>query len=134
VNRVDNLFQKNGLSRLGRRDNQLARALAYRCNEVYYAHALLAATAQVKTLVRIDRHQIGKAWACAKGLRHHTAKRLDGHQLRFAFLWLDLTGDGCPFDQSKAASQIRVNHHFGQSRTIGPVGGSNRKLQFANTF
>jgi hypothetical protein len=90
----------------------------------------LAATAQVKSFVRVNRHQIGKSCAFAEGLRLHASKGLDGHQPGFAFLSLDLTGDGCSFDQGKATSQIWVDHHFGQSRPIRPVRGSDCKPQF----
>jgi hypothetical protein len=64
----------------------------------------LAATAQIKSFVRVNRHQIGKSCAFAEGLRLHAPKGLDGHQPGFAFLSLDLTGDGCSFDQGKATS------------------------------
>jgi hypothetical protein len=66
ANCLDRMFQENGFSRLGRRDNKLARAFAYRCDEVYYAHALLTAITQVESLVRIDRHQVGKSWTFAE--------------------------------------------------------------------
>jgi hypothetical protein len=42
---LDYLFEKNGLARLGRRDDQLTRAFAYRRYQVNYAHALPAASA-----------------------------------------------------------------------------------------
>jgi len=134
VNRPDDLFQENGLSRLGRRDNQLTRALAYRRDEVNYAHAFLAATAKVKSFVWIYHHQIGKTRAFTEALRLHAPYGLNSHQPGFAFLSLDLTGDGCSFGKSKATSQIWVDHHFSQSRPIRPVGCSDCKPQFADTF
>jgi hypothetical protein len=79
ANRMDSMFQENGLSRLGRRDNQLTRTLAYRCDEVYYAHTLLTAIAQVKSLVRIDRHQVSKSWTFAEILRSHSPYGFNGH-------------------------------------------------------
>jgi hypothetical protein len=64
----------------------------------------------------------------------HAPQGLDGHQPGFAFRSLDLTGDGCSFDQGKAASYIGMDHHFGPPRPIRPVRGPDCKLLFANTF
>jgi hypothetical protein len=112
----------------------LPRTFAYWCDEVYYAHALLAAIAEVKSFMRIDRHHIGKMWAFAEVFRSHATHRLDGDQSGFAFLSLETTGNGCSFSQGKAANMIWANHHFGQSRSIRPVSSSYHKLLFADTF
>jgi hypothetical protein len=132
-NRLDGLFQEDGLSRLGRRNDQLARTLADWRNEVDDTHALLAGSAQVKPFVRIDGHQIGKPGAFAKGFRFHAPHRLDGYQFSFAFLSLDLTGNGSSFSEPEAASYIRLHYHFSRPRSIRTVGCSYRELLFVDT-
>jgi len=133
-NRLDDLFQENGLSRFGRRNDQLASALADWRNEVDDTHALLAGSAQVKSFVRIDGHQIGKSRTFAKCFRFHTSHRLDGQQFSFAFLSLDLTGNGCSFSEPEAASNIRLHYHFGRPRSIRTFGCSYRELLFVDVF
>jgi hypothetical protein len=94
----------------------------------------LTAIAQVKSLVRIDRHQISKSWTFAEFLRLQAPYGLNGHQYGFAFLSLDLTGNRCSFGEVEAASYIRVDYHFGPTRSISPVRGSDSKLSFVDTF
>ena len=133
-NRLDDLFQYNGLSRLGGRNDQLARSLADWRDEVDDTHALLAGIAQVKSFVRIDRHQIGKPRTFAKGFRFHAPYGLDGHQFSFAFLSLKLAGYDYALSQIMAADQIRLNHHLGRPRSIRTFGCSDHILLFFDAF
>ena len=133
-NRLDDLFQQNGLSRLGRRDYQLTCALADWRDEVHDPHALLAIRAQVESFVRIDSHQVGKPGAFVEEFRLHAAHRFDGNQFSFAFLSLELTGYDYSFSQGMLTNQVRMNHHFSRPRPVRTLGRSQRELLFMDTF
>jgi hypothetical protein len=131
---LDQLFQKDRLSSLWRRYYQLTRPLAYRRYKVYNSHALLPASAKVKTLLRIDSYKVAKSWPFPEILRLHAPYRLYGNQRCPAFLTLDLTDNARPFDYAKTPNHLRDNHNLNRTPLIGPLHRPDNILVSADSF